>query len=154
MKYSHLQLERYLVSEISVSTNAAFNPEKPIETGSEQLSVQSNVAQQKTPEESKDHSWLVEMSITQTIKENQNFPYTFKLSLVGMFVCKEGLPASLEEERYVRVNGSSVLYGAAREVLRSITTLSPWGVVLLPSLSFVEKEDAPKEKPAAPAKTD
>lgn len=147
MKFSHLQLTRYLVPEISVSANSAFNPGKSVEVDAEQLTVHSVVAPLKDQKGSKDHSWLMEMSVTQCLKEKQNFPYTFKVSLVGVFLCKDGLPPSLEEERFVRTNGSSVLYGAAREILRSITTLGPWGEVLLPSVSFVEDEVSKQEQP-------
>jgi len=144
MKYSPLQLVRYLIPEISVSANSSFDPQKPIEARTDQFSVQVVVTQQEVHEEFKGHSWSIEMTITQKIMEGQNSPYTFRLSLVGLFFCKDGLPPKAEEERFVRVNGSSILYGAAREMMRSVTALGPWGALLLPTASFYESEAAQK----------
>lgn len=150
MKHSPLQLVRYLAPEIAMSANSAFNPAKPIEAGTDQLAVQAVVAQQKAPDNFQGRSWVIEMSITQTIKEGQNFPYTFKLALVGLFLCHDGKLANEIEERFVRTNGSSILYATARELVRSLTTLGPWGQVLLPTASFYENVTEEKEEAAAP----
>lgn len=152
MKHSPLQLVRYLAPEISVSANSSFNPAKPTESGTEQLVVQAIVAQQKAPDNFRGQSWSIEMLITQTFKEGQNFPYTFKLALVGLFLCHDGKVAKADEERFVRINGSSILYATARELVRSLTTLGPWGEVLLPTASFYE-DVAVEKKETATAKT-
>jgi preprotein translocase subunit SecB len=136
MKYSPLQLLRYLVPEVSCSANPSFDPEKDYEAGTEQLSVSAVVTQQQAPEKFTGHSWSVEMRISQKLKEGQNSPYTFEVALVGFFACGGGLPPAAEEERFVRVNGSSMLYGAAREIIRSLTARGPWGEIFLASASF------------------
>ena len=150
MRHSPLQLLRYSAPEISVAANPVYDAAKPIEVGVDQLAVESKIAQQKVPDNFPGHSWSVEMTITQTIKEGQNFPYTFRLSLVGLFLCRNGQLPIPDEERFVRINGSSMLYGAAREVVRSVTTLGPWGDILLPTASFYDKEPPKGETSAAP----
>jgi preprotein translocase subunit SecB len=154
MKHSPLQLLRYFVPEMSFSANQAFNPEKACESGNEQFSVEAVVTKQKALENFPGHSWSVEMVISQKIKEGQNFPYQFKLTLVGMFACKDGVMTDDIENQFVRVNGSSMLYGAARELVRLTTTLGPWGEIILPTISFYNKEATQKEQNAPVPKAD
>ena|SRR5579872_2914565 len=152
MKHSPLQLLRYLVPEASCSANAKFDPEKGLEGGTEQLSVTAVVSQQKAPDNFVGHSWTVEMTIFQKLKEGQNFPYKFEITLIGFFACGNGLPPAAEEERFVRVNGSSMLYGAAREIVRSLTARGPWGELFLPAISFYDQDSKAKGEAVAPSK--
>jgi len=150
MKPSPLQLIRYVVPEVSCSANAAFAPEKESEGAIGHLSANAVVARQKDPETAAYHAWSVEMTISQKVQDGQSVPYRFSLSLVGFFACKVGFPSAEQEEIFVRVNGSSILYGAAREIVRSLTAPGPWGEVILPTLSFYDKPAAPStETPAA-----
>jgi len=148
MKNSPLQLLRYVVPEFSCSANQKFDPEKQCDNISEQFSVAANVLKQNPPEGFPIHSWVVEMRISQQLKEGQNFPYKYELVLVGFFACKEDSPPDFDEERFVRINGSSILYGAARELVRSVTTLGPWGEVFMPTVSFYD--NPPNQKAEAP----
>lgn len=140
MKHSPLQLLRYAVPEISCSANPAFDPNKEIQGGIEQFSVEAVVKQQKPPDNFPGHAWSVEMNISQKLIEGHNFPYKFDMILAGFFVCSSTLPAEVNEERFVRVNGSSTLYGAAREFVRIVTASGPWGPILLPTVSFYQQE--------------
>jgi preprotein translocase subunit SecB len=153
MKHSPLQLLRYFAPEVSCSANLAFDPAKECDSVLEQLSVGATVAQQQNPENAPAHSWSVEMKISQKLKDGQNFPYRFDLTLVGIFTCKDGFRTHEDEEQFVRVNGSSMLYGAAREVIRSLTSRGPWGELLLPTLSFYDKNTKPQSETAAPKTT-
>ena len=154
MKHSPLQLLRYFVPEISCSANSTFDPEKESVNGPDHLSVSAVVARQKDADNLPGHSWSVEMNVTQTLKEGCNFPYKFNLALIGFFVCKDGFPTPAAEEQFVRVNGSSMLYGASRELVRSLTSRGPWGELFLPTLSFYAKAAAPQaEQPPVPAKS-
>lgn len=149
MKHSPLQLLRYVVPDVSCSANPTFDSTKPLEGGTDQLSVNAILNQQNPPENFPGHSWTVEMTISQKLKEGQNFPYKFELTLVGFFACRDGLPPKAEEDRFVRVNGSSMLYGAAREVIRSLTARGPWGELFLPGISFYDKDSKTKEEPSS-----
>ena len=153
MKPSPLQLVRYFTPEISCSANLAFDREKESVNGPDQLSVSAVVARQKTPDNLPSHSWSVEMTITQTLKEGQNFPYKFNLALIGFFIYKNELATPDDEERFVRVNGSSMLYGASRELVRSLTNRGPWGELFLPTLSFYDKASKPQAEAPVPAKS-
>jgi preprotein translocase subunit SecB len=54
-------------------------------------------------------------------------------------------------ERLVRTNGTSMLFGLLREVIRDTTARGPYTGVILPSTSFYqsEKESDPGATPAA-----
>lgn len=150
MKHSPLQLLRYVVAEISVSANRTFDPSKPSDCDITRMSVETVVNQQKTSEQGSDNSWLVEMAISQKVLEGQNFPYDFNLIIVGVFALKEGAIAANKESQFVTVNGSSMLYSAARELIRSTTAIGPWGELFLPTVSFYDKETS-QRKPSTPA---
>ncbi len=151
MKHSPLQLLRYVVADMSCTATPSFDPQKPFDPAvTEQLSINAIVTPQKAPDNFPGHSWSVEVSIAQTLKEGQNFPYTFKVSLIGFLACRDGFSAAAEEEQFVRVNGSSMLYGAARELVRSLTSRGPWGELFIPSISFYDKDSKLKEEVAAP----
>jgi preprotein translocase subunit SecB len=153
MKNSPLQLLRYVVPEASCTATPTFDPTQPIDSAiTAQLSVNAAVTRQKAPDNFPGHSWSVEVSISQTLKEGQNFPYTFKVSLVGFFTCRDDLPPEAEEERFVRVNGSSMLYGAAREIVRSLTARGPWGALFIPGISFHDIPPKPEGDPPSPTK--
>ncbi len=152
MKNSPLQLIRYLVPEIACSANPAFDPEKPCDGGLEQFSVEASVNHQDAPKDTAGNAWSLEMRLSQKLPEGKNFPYKFELTVVGFFICKDGVPPQAGEERFVRINGSSMLYGAARELVRTTTAMGPWGALLLPTISFYGKDANHKEDAAAAAK--
>jgi lysyl-tRNA synthetase class I len=88
MKASPLQLLRYFVPEIACTANQDFDMDKEFELPIEQFQVTTNLRrseQEKDDEEA--NSWLLEMSIIQQIAPKQNFPYEFKLNIVGLFNC-------------------------------------------------------------------
>jgi preprotein translocase subunit SecB len=147
MKPSPLQLVRYLVTDIACTANPKFIADKALEGSFEQYSVDVKVNALEQTKEYPGHPWSVEMSITQKIKEGQNFPYEFRISLVGMFACHEGALTPEKEPQFVKVNGNSMLYGIAREHIRALTAAGPWGAIIIPTMSFYEKNSGVKEEP-------
>jgi preprotein translocase subunit SecB len=138
MRSSPLQLLRYFVEDISCNSNPNYDSEKEFEFLEDQFRVDTTVAPRELDTEHEDHSWMVEMSIRQQIGPNQNFPYDFKVRIVGFFLCGSNLPNDWSPEYFVKVNGSSVLYGVAREIVRATTARGPWSDVIVPTLSFYE----------------
>lgn len=145
MKPSPLELLNYLAYETSCSANASFDPDKPVTPGKGQPEIGVSAARQKKPEGFEGNLWAIEMRISQKL-EGQNFPYAVKVALVGMFAYRDGTATPEAEEKFVRVNGSSMLYGAAREIVRSMTSRGPWEQLFLPSLSFYEPKPETKQE--------
>ena len=146
MKPSALQLVRYLVTDISCAANPNFKTDKALEGAFEQYLVDVKFNQMEQKNEFPGHPWSVELGITQTLKEGQNFPYGFKISVIGIFAFQDGALPGDKEKEFVRINGSSMLYGVAREHIRTITAAGPWGAIIIPTMSFYDnKEATPQE---------
>lgn len=65
--------------------------------------------------------------------EDKKIPYAIHLIAVGLF----SVGAEVKDpEKLVRINGSSILYSAAREFIITITSRGPWQSVILPTVSF------------------
>jgi len=138
MKKSPLQLVRYMVSDISCTTHPGYNPDAELEHRPDQFGVRTSFSRLDESEDPSVHHWSVEMTITQQVGPKQNFPYSFKLSLLGLFECRPTPQGPRDEEMFVQVNGCSILYGAARELIRSITAVGSWGDLILPTVSFYD----------------
>ena len=67
------------------------------------------------------------------------------MEIVGLFQVAADYPAD-KVPWMVETNATSVLYGTAREMLRSVMTTGPYPPLLLPTGSFYEpKNTAPAE---------
>lgn len=89
-----------------------------------------------------DRQFLVHLDLAAKPKANANFPYQFALG-GDAIVSFHGLDSDLEKVRnLVLVNGASMLYGALREVLLSLSSRFPNGPIMLPSADF---RDLPKK---------
>ncbi|MBT7066647.1 MAG: hypothetical protein HN919_10120 [Verrucomicrobia bacterium] len=148
MKLSPLDLCRYFVTEVSCAANSAFDPEKPVEVAMDQLLVETSI-QKAEIDSSERVGWSVDLSVSYQANPDQNYPYSYAIKLVGFFSSPSEVPDGLDDERLVRVNGSSMLYGTAREMLRNAMATGPWGEMLIPTISFYEsKKDSEEAKKA------
>jgi len=99
----------------------------------------------------------IRLTIIQELEKDSNVPYEFKVVLVGFFeIQKKYYEESGAEkaERMAVVNGPSVLYSAARELLGLISGRGPYRndnvEILLPTISFLNfegKEEKAKKRP-------
>jgi preprotein translocase subunit SecB len=84
------------------------------------------------------------------------FPYEADLQLQGLVQSHDSLPEERKEQVSL-VNGFSVMYSAAREMLLNITARSAYGAVTLPTLNFTSlvakarKQTVAKKQKAPPA---
>lgn len=92
----------------------------------------------KLPE--RENCWSVYFELHLKAIEGQPLPpYTGNIIAEGVYEVLPNYPN--DPESLVRVTGCSMLYGALRELVSTITARGPNGMVTLPSVSFVE--DAP-----------
>jgi preprotein translocase subunit SecB len=150
MKHSPLQLVRYLVTDIACTSNPKFNPKKEMVGTMEQYSVEFKASPLEPSKEVPGHPWSVELVVSQKIQDGQNFPYEFRIAMVGIFGCNNAAKVDEEEIRFVRVNGTSMLYGIAREQIRALTAASPWGAIIIPTISFYDSIEHSKKEEALP----
>ena len=142
MKEGILTLLDYFATDLALSTNKAFSTEKPLKFESSEFVA--NVAVQKsTAAEGAERRWQVSLDVCHQPAPETNFPYSYRVALVGQFSVAPYVKAE-DEERTVRIHGASVLYGMTREIVRVLTGRGPYRPVIIPTVSFYE------QKPAAP----
>jgi len=142
MKEGIVTLLDYFATDLALSTNKAFSTEKPLKFESSEFVT--NVAVQKsTAAEGTERRWQVTLDVGHQPAPETNFPYSYRVTLVGQFSIAPHVKAE-DEERTVRIHGASVLYGMTREIVRVLTGRGPYRPVIIPTVSFYE------QKPAAP----
>lgn len=147
---SPISCDNYFVTEMNLSANDGYDPEKDSDLDISDIQVESNIAK-VTPD---GDQWAVALSVEQNVPAEKNAPYNFVVRLVGLFTMVEGLTAE-RVEQLLLTNGSSILFSAAREILRDMTAKGPYSPLLLPTLSFFpmpKEEKAPAEE-SSPAVT-
>ncbi len=75
------------------------------------------------------------LTIRYSPAEKEETTYQGEITVSGRFEIMEGF-AEDKREALIRVTASSILYGAARELLANFTARSVHGVLSLPSISF------------------
>ncbi|MDL5046545.1 protein-export chaperone SecB [Oscillatoria amoena NRMC-F 0135] len=137
MKQSPLILIGYSVLELSIRANPNFDSQKPVKMDLSEFAVDS-LCTLVNPETNR---WDVVLTLQHDVNQEKNQPYSFKLHLIGNFEVLKGYPED-KRTKLVEVNGPSILYGIAREIIRSTSAQGPFRSLLLPSVSFYP----PKEK--------
>lgn len=97
-----------------------------------------------------DQQFLVHLDLAAKPKANASFPYQFALGgdAIVSFHGSDRDPKMVRD--LVLVNGASMLYGALREVLLSISSRFPNGPVMLPSADFRGLSEMPQDAVLAP----
>jgi preprotein translocase subunit SecB len=139
MKLSPLQLAYYRVTKCSVTARPEYEEDKD-ESDLILDQMRATLDVEHSAEEDSEHTsvWLVGLCLEFKPKADENAPYEFRIELFGIFQCAKDLPAGLDAERLVGINGSSIVYGIARELLLGITEKSMWGGLTLPTMSFTD----------------
>ena len=145
MQLSPLQLVEYSFEQISIKTtegyvsqdgsnpSLVFTPEKLAISAATGLKL---LEQQKTYSD-----FGVKLGLQVDPKDPKGAPYSIDIEVQGIFrmffVTHDG---DLAEERRQRalVNGISMLYGVAREMVSNTTSRSRHGQMLLPAMNFSE----------------
>jgi preprotein translocase subunit SecB len=140
MKLSPLQVKHYHFTALSVMARPDVDIEK-LDYGSEpyppteEANIRVEVSLGEPSGESDPHQFVINLNITCNPGEQSHFPYLFAASLEGVFTINH--EGDLEErKRLVVCNGASMLYGAAREQLLSLTARHRYGPMLLPAANF------------------
>ena len=88
--------------------------------------------------------YLVTLEILHEPSEGATFPYDFGASIEGIFTIDHDGDETERKHRVV-VNGASMLFGAIREQLLTLSARHRYGPMLLPSLSFRDLQPKPAE---------
>ena len=142
MQLSPLQLMEYTFDGVSVmpvdgyEADTAFAPGLVFFPGKLAMSSETGLA--LLDEQEKYTDFGVTLVLRVGPKEAAQAPYNIQVSVRGTVRMHLTQAQGQAEERRVRalVNGASLLYGAVREMVSTITSRSAHGPLLLPSLSF------------------
>jgi preprotein translocase subunit SecB len=148
MKPSPISLIDYFATDLVLATNRAFSDNKKVEFIDAEFVVDVAVKRSDGSAET-DHRWQVVLEVRHQPSPATNFPYSYRVVLVGQFSVAASVMAD-EEERTVRIHGASVLYGMTREIVRVLTGRGPYRPVLIPTVSFYDQK-APAAVSVAPA---
>jgi preprotein translocase subunit SecB len=135
MRPSALLLKRYIVTEVNVAANRVFDPAKPVNLGLQDVVVEPVYR----PNEKNPREWQIILRVKHSQKAECNAPYFFMIELVGFFTVNESIPDA-NVRVFAEVNGASVLFSTAREVLRSLMCMGPYQPILLPAACFFEEK--------------
>ena len=127
-----LRLERYFFTRMNIEANQEFDPQQPIPEAGPDVPV----GVQLFRHEEDPNRFQVGLVIGGAKPAEGNLPYRIHLEIVGQFALDEGFEHD-NREKLVQVNGASMLYSAAREMLLGLTGRGPWPPMLLPSISFL-----------------
>lgn len=150
MQLSPLQLLEYTFDGVSVipvegyKADPAFAPGLVFFPGRLAMSADTGLA--LLDEKEKYSDFGVKLTLRVGPKEGAQAPYNIQVSVRGIVRMHLTLVDGQAEERRVRalVNGASLLYGAVREMVSTISSRSVHGPLLLPLLNF---HDLAKQQP-------
>jgi preprotein translocase subunit SecB len=144
MKLAPLQLTDYFVHSIRVEALVDYDPEKKQDLDIASLQVTENCFPSNGDHPNR---FVIDLLIKQDAWEGKNLPYAYELHMVGFIEAHPGFPKD-KLQSTVETNGPSMLFGAAREILRAATGRGPYGPVLIPSTTFFKAETPTPEIPA------
>ena len=126
---AHVKLLDYFVKSFSFDTNMKCEKEKPRDLSN--VSIQNNWR----PLKKHKNRYAVFLNLEMRAPEGKNTPYAIKMEMFGYFQVPEEMPEELRE-KMVKTNGSSILYGAAREIIREMTSRGIFRKIYFPTVSF------------------
>lgn len=138
-----LKCHDYFVTELMVAANPEYDRKKPIDLRFEDLQIDSEPKQ--LPKKLDGRLWQVVLQMQQNVGPDKNAPYNFSITLVGHFEIHPQCPAA-QVRKFVAINGSSILYSSARQILNESMRNGPFPPIALPTVCFHDSETA------APAK--
>jgi preprotein translocase subunit SecB len=137
MKLAPLQLTDYFVLSIHVEALADYDAEREQDLDVANLQVTEICV---PAGEEKPNRFLIDLIIKQEALEGKNLPYSYELHMIGFIEVSPNFPED-RVQRAVETNGPSMLFGAAREILRAATGRGPYGPLLIPSTTFLKQVD-------------
>lgn len=126
---SPLQLKQHLFTAVNVRTNQEGRKDGPV-------ILDQHVVHQRISE--KPDRWHLEIHLNHRSAEAKHpFFYDVELHIIGIVEVDDTIDLK-KRDVVAAVNGLSLLYGAAREMVLNITARAPHGPFCLPSLNFLE----------------
>lgn len=152
MKQAPLQLLDYYMTSLSVRANPAFHPEKMVDLDYESIQVTHTVTLHSDQDSEKVGSiWCIGLTIQQALPKEKNIPYGYDLNLMGYIAVHPDIQGE-SLTRVIHTNGPSMLFGVAREMIKSVTSKGPFAATVIPSTTFYSPAVVHTETPSKPSR--
>lgn len=92
-----------------------------------------------------ERTWIIILNVKVKPRGDEKIPYQLEVEALGSFRVADDWPQD-KIKALVYANGTSLLYGAAREMISSITARGPYEMITLPTMSFTDTVPKPSEK--------
>ncbi len=149
---SPLRCVGYYVTELCLTANPKHSTEDPVSLEFSDLLINTTVEPPKS-DATEEREWRVALRVVQnTSDDKKNCPYNFAIALLGQFRVHPKYPAE-QIEQLVKINGSSILYSSARQILRDAMGAGPFHPLLLPTVHFLDTPSDETESKAAEPET-
>lgn len=132
-----LKCHDYFVTGLMVAANPEYDRKKPIDLRFEDLQIDS--VPKQLPKKLDGRLWRVVLQMQQNVGPAKNTPYNFSITMVGHFEIHPKCPAD-QIHPFVTINGSSILYSSARQILNEAMRNGPFPAVELPTVCFHDTE--------------
>jgi preprotein translocase subunit SecB len=138
MRPAQIALTSYFVRELQFSENQAFDAQKisTIEIDDLQL---THEAKSKTEDR---RSWELTLRIAVGAAPERNLPCSFLIEIIGLVRVDQSVKEE-NIERLIGINGISLVFSVAREIVRAVTSRGQFRPILLPTVTFWEPKPAP-----------
>ena len=87
-----------------------------------------------------DDSMLVSIRLRIPNEDGKKAPYKINIAVTGIFEWLNKSTDRTERRDLTVVNGATILYGAIREMVLTVTSRSMSGAMLLPSVNFIDNK--------------
>lgn len=148
MRASKLQLEHYYLEEVYFALtdrNGTEDTQDEIPLRAEDVEVTVEAGQNPDNE----LEWLFRLKVVLNDRDSK-FPYRFTIQLAGFFNVSADYESE-KREQLATINAPSLLYGAAREILATVSARSRVFSVFLPPVRFfgmTKEPPSPEDKKA------
>ena len=138
MRLSPLQLANYRLLDIKVTARSGIDPSlENFDALLDEIHASLDLAREEERDTEDSSCWSVFLALRFEARPEEHSPYDFHVVLLAEFFCAKQLPENLDQETLVGVNGTSITYGIARELILNLTEKGLWGGLTLPTMTFI-----------------
>src|SRR5919197_1963324 len=141
MKPAQISLTKYSVNELQFKLNKAFDQQRPTSVHIDDLRLQPELSAIEPDR----RTWEILLRLSFDPPAERNIAYSCLIEVVGTIVVDPSLKDQ-DIERFVRIQGTSLVFSATREIVRAVTSRGLWGGILLPTVNFWEPKPAVVEQ--------
>ena len=137
-----VEVLNYFVKSFSMDTNMKCDKDKPRDLSLKNIVILNRMF----PSKKLKNVFVVFLNLEMKVPEGKNAPYAIKMEMFGRFQVSERVPDE-HREKMVKTNGSSILYGAAREIIKEMTGRGIFRKIQFPTVSFAPLDKKSQSTP-------